>query len=762
MVSILGGIIGTMPFLKVKRYAEKELFNLEDDIIDIKYGENDTLYFIDLKKKKTPCSVVMKEVESIDFDWENTFDSIVYYALIEKKEGRPLLVPAASLLIETHKRFGYGGYFCSCSDQLLLQNEGKVQLEDIRRLDIVNAIFNTDAKTPHKVEVTVETTDDEKFNDTINIDCIIYLRSLSKKEGVFSDTLDKITRITFLKASQERLSATVPPLSAFQIAPTVQQELESISLPNGQVKLFDTARYRTTGALQWNISNDKDTLYIRGEGDMPDFKEFSNNIPPWTSFRTDIKNVYIEKGVSSIGNKAFSECKNLTSINIPNSVQSIGQCAFSCCKSLISVDIPNSVQSIEQSAFEWCESLVFIDIPVSVKNIGNYAFNSCNSLTSITIPNSITSIGDEVFSDCPLTSIIIPESVSSIGIDAFNKCLDIVVDEKNSNYTTINGVLFNKDKTELLLCSKGKKGEYKIPSTVTSIGNNAFAGCNDLTSIVIPNGITSIGEGAFSDCKNLVSISIPVGVKSIEPNTFRYCRSLTSIMIPSSITNIEEGAFVGTGLTAIDIPNSVTNIGDSAFSNCNDLLSITIPKSVTNIGNSAFEACYNLISVILPNSVTSICKKTFHGYNNLTSITIPDSVTNIDEEAFSNCTKLISIIIPSNVTNIGNYAFFNCNSLISIIMSDSVKSIGKGSFEKCTNLTSITIPDNVNVITEKTFSGCDNLTDIYLLKTTPPVCSTDAFSSKNITIHVPTGSKAAYLQADVWKEFKNIVEGAEI
>ena len=189
--------------------------------------------------------------------------------------------------------------------------------------------------------------------------------------------------------------------------------------------------------------------------------------------------------------------------------------------------------------------------------------------------------------------------------------------------------------------------KYKL-SDPTSIDNQAFSDCTDLTSITIPSSVTSIGNDAFYGCTNLISINIPSGVTSIGNGAFQNCSGLTNIDIPSSVTSIGERAFGGcSDLLSIDIPSSVTRIDNLAFSDCVSLTSITIPSSVTSIGESAFSGCSDLISIDIPSSVTSIASWAFQGCSSFTSITIPSSVISIGLRAFEGCSSLNSITSQS-------------------------------------------------------------------------------------------------------------------
>jgi len=332
---------------------------------------------------------------------------------------------------------------------------------------------------------------------------------------------------------------------------------------------------------------------------------------------SNLTSVTISNGITSIGGWAFSGCNGLTSVIIPNSITLINVGAFQYCNNLTTLTIPNGVTSISYGSFSNCSGLTSVTIPNSVTSIEYHAFEYCSSLSSITIPNSVTTIGDGAFYYCSgLTAINIPNSTSSIGEDAFGRCnnlTSIFVDNGNTTYDSrqnCNAIIETATNTLITGCMN-----TIIPNTVTSIGQFAFNYCSGLTSITIPNSVTAIGYLAFNSCSGLTSVTIPQSVTSIGDNAFQSC----------------------IGLTSVNIQNGVSSIGSSAFYNCNSLSSITIPNSITSIGSSAFYHC-----------------------NSLTSITIPYRVTMINDNTFRDCSNLDTVfMMPTDAPLLGSNAFYN-------------------------------------------------------------------------------------------------------
>ena len=378
--------------------------------------------------------------------------------------------------------------------------------------------------------------------------------------------------------------------------------------------------------VTWELSEDG-TLTISGTGDMEDYTysitdNYSCSSAPWCNQRElkeSIKKIIIKNGVTSIGDLAFLECSNLTSVTIPNSVISIGSSAFSHCCSLTSITIPNSVMNIKQYAFYGCSGLTSITIPNSVSSIGYLAFYRCTGLTSITVDKGNTYYDSRDNSNALIetesntlikgcNNTIIPNSVKSIEDWAFSGCSDLI--------------------------------SVAIPNSVTRIGKNAFGGCYGLKTVTIPNSVKRIGEYAFDACRNLISATIPSSVTYIGESIFNNCPSLISIIVEKGNTYYDSrdncNAIIKTksntlisGCKNSIIPNSVTSIAPSAFDCCTGLLTITFPKSVTSIGYGAFFGC-NALALI-------ICKAN-----------TPPSCSSSD---FYDVKKSIPVYVPANRVN---------------------------------------------------------------------------------------------------------------
>ena len=314
--------------------------------------------------------------------------------------------------------------------------------------------------------------------------------------------------------------------------------LESIIIPEGVTKIGTRSKsedFMCDGAAFYGCTSLKEII-------IPD----SVTEIWWRAFSgcTSLSKVKLPKNLTSINSDVFSGCTSLAEITIPDSVTSIGSSAFEGCTSLAEIDIPDSVTSIGGSAFSGCTSLSKVDLPKDLTMIEGYTFSGCSSLESIVIPEGVTAIGtwseyentyySSSFSGCTsLKEIVIPDSVTAIGSSAFSNCTslesitigsgveslgdewiascrrleNITVSPENKTYSSVDGVLFNKDKSELSAYPIGnKRSSYTIPDGVEKIVKKAFYGCRYIESLTIPASVAEIEASALGNCYDIRAV----------------------------------------------------------------------------------------------------------------------------------------------------------------------------------------------------------------------------------------------------------------
>jgi len=378
----------------------------------------------------------------------------------------------------------------------------------------------------------------------------------------------------------------------------------------------------------------------------------------------------------------------------------------------------------------WVNDAVTIEKAVigeGVTSIGKDAFAGCKSLTSVTIPSSVTGIGTFAFSGCPALTAVNVESGSSY-------------------YTSVDGILFNQDKTKLIFYPPGKtNSSYAIPDTVTEIDYLAFGNCKKLTNVTIPLSVRTMGSHVFFGCSGLTEVEIPDSVTSIGNQVFVDCRNLTSAKISAGVTSIGYDMFWGCkNLNSVTIPSGVTSIETGAFDGCNGLTDVyyggTEQKWQTVTGKDQFDSTKVTIHYLgasgsAGTNVQWECydgtlrftgtgkmeeyegggytNKTPWGGKSFTKVVIEEGVTSIGAWAFYQCPNLTSVKIPDSVNLIDACAFTGCTNLTSVSIPDGVDTINANTFMACSSLTSVRIPSSVKLIFFLSFSGCDALTDVY-------------------------------------------------
>lgn len=378
---------------------------------------------------------------------------------------------------------------------------------------------------------------------------------------------------------------------------------------------------------------------------------------------------------------AYPKENSATSYIIPDGVKIIESTAFMGTSNLNSIVIPNGVTTIKENAFYLCSNLKNVSIPTSVKSIGEYAFDfsactkenygyyigNCligadNEINgNFTIKDGTRLVADSALREIDnLGNISIPASVEIIGDCAFlnfssESLKNITVANENKYFSSENGVLFNKNKTELLCYPCGKnETTYTVPNTVTKLAKVSFSGCK-LNKLNLPDNLKYIDESAFTET------------------------SLKTLSIPESVEYIGKYTFLMSGIETVNIPKRIATIEEGTFSCCINLKSVTIDNNIKHIGDYAFSACYNLSDINISNNVTSIGKGAFQS-TIIQKIELPASLESIGGYAFNNCQNLQEVTIPNKEIKIDNRAFYNCPELNTVTIPAKVKEIGKNAF----------------------------------------------------------------------------------
>ena len=544
--------------------------------------------------------------------------------------------------------------------------------------------------------------------------------------------------------------------------------------------------------LTWEFADG--ILTISGTGDMYDYS--SADPAPWSAKNSDICEITVGDGVTSIGDNAFHSCKALSMVTFMDGLTRIGSGAFAGCEALRDFDFPYSLETIGANAFSECNGLVDVSIPDSVQSIGSEAFSLCEGLQSVYLPQMLTIIPDGIFTDCKqLSSVDIPDTVTEIGANAFSKC------------------------TEFSLTG--------LPSSIKSIGAAAFANCGNIESLALPGTLESIGEAAFNgtainkanfdgtperwtaiggDACCIAQDKIDFlehtcdfsGWKYDEHKHWQQCTcgktqnegehtgdgdtctvcdaALSEALGSGSIDGglswslSRSGALTISGsgkmpdfssvanaapwdkqkdkIQSVVIESGVQNISAGAFSGCTALEKVSISETVTQIDLNAFDGCTSLAAFEVAEgnkAFLSVGGVLFSADKELLrcpvgkseDYTVPSGTVAIAGGAFKDYAKLESLVIPDSVTAIGESAFENCAALKRITLPKNITKLEASCFSGCAALAEIALPDSVKALGEKVFSGCAALKSVKI-PAEVTVIPTEAFfgcsSLESITI----------------------------
>ncbi len=526
--------------------------------------------------------------------------------------------------------------------------------------------------------------------------------------------------------------------------------------PDDSPMYFSDAAVKAVCVSQWDTNRDGELSYQEAKAVTAIGSEFKGS-----TAITSFEELRYFKNLKSIGAEAFAGCSQLKSIVIPEQVGEVGASLFAGCAALQNVEVVS-----ENTAFDsrnGCNAIV--------RKADNCLVAGC--ITTV-IPVDVVALGEGAFMQLPLTAVSIPKSVASYGKKVFYGCDDIE--------TVMVGA--------------------KTPAALTS---DVFT-CTSRATLIVPTGTLAAYEKAnvWKDFLKRIEISsstLPIHFADSQVKELCVANwdqdgdKELSYAEAAAVTDLGEVFKNNTNIQSFDelqYFTGLTTIGDQAFYYCYRLTSVVLPETVTAIGTSAFQYCFYLSSIRLSENLENIASDAFWNCVRLTSIRIPAKVNSIGDTVFGYCTQLtdvsvdpantvfdsregcnaivetstntlyqafVSTRIPSTVTTIGRFAYSYVAGLTELRIPSNVTALAGVSVFSCDDLRSVVLPAELTTIGHQSFDYCDSLKTVKVGMTVPPSITQRTFNSRTYaTLYVPTGCREAYLAADYWKEFKQIVE----
>ncbi len=596
---------------------------------------------------------------------------------------------------------------------------------------------------------------------------VIHSNVVRIDEGAFQ-SCSNLTTVTFLDTPEgEEVKELTLGEKVFQYA----SALESISLP-ARIASFSPTIFKSCNALEniHIVGTYENAKYTSIDGVLTNVEKTEIIFFPHAkgpSYTTPL-------GIQSIGPSAFDSCTKLVELTISAQVTLIGESAFNKCTNLEKITFLGQADdaplTIKTKAFYECynTNLTEISLPANLLVMEAYAFGKTSNLKKVyvnsvspdiqfapaafgSVPSSASSSPSYNVKDLYLSKDVAAFEVT--GVFGGRVLANVIVDPENPNYTSIEGVLYNKEITRVIYYPTEREGSYTLPATVTVIGDRVFEGKTGITSITFNKNVTSIGEGAFQNCTNLAEVIFEEGGTEdlvIGKQAFYSCKALENLVLPSRLKSIQDAAFtVCSGLTEINIPEGVTYIGAEAFKSCSSATIVRIPASVETLAESegqfvatdkearirVFDFCSGLTEFIVDEnnknykSIDGILYEIKNdeegnllGYNLIVCpqakggiIDLPSKILSINNYAFYQNKNIQELKFSNGIEGemtVGSYAFFECFNLAKVQLPRGVKTISEFSFHKCLLLEEVVIPNTLEVLPSKGFHTCPELSKV--------------------------------------------------
>ena len=437
------------------------------------------------------------------------------------------------------------------------------------------------------------------------------------------------------------------------------------------------------------------------------------------SFKGNPKTVEIPEEISLIEAGAFLGCESLEALTLGYDIQEIGEFAFQNCVNLKKVDVNEALGVIEAGAFKGCSSLKAMDFSeATVATIGYEAFSGCTSLGEVKLCETLSDIGDYAFAYTKIKTIEFMKNVSAVGFNTFHKAdalESINVVDKNKNYNSVDGILFNEDGNVLVKFPAAKKGTYELPQEVEEICESAFRGSklskveladepalnnigayafaeSDIISFQIPENVTKINTATFKNAKKLSKIVFAEGVKYIGAYAFAECSSLSKAILPESLSEVAVAAFKNAGIKELVTGDGLTKICEYAFAGCKNLSSVALGNNAEKISDNAFKNCKALKSFAFGKATKEFSARAFAGCSSLAKLTV--SADNKNIKAVNNAVYSKDGATLIMVANMGSHS-----------IAKGTKTIADGAYEIAAKISSIAFPATLREIKNSALDG---------------------------------------------------------